>query len=388
MRKETLVTHPGIITTPTDNPPFVQPIYQSVKFHFSSLEELENARVGKREGYFYSRVANPTLRQLELLLAKLQDRDDALVTNTGVSAIALCLLSFLAKDDHVVTFVQSYTPIRFLIRKLLGKFGVTCTLADVRDIESLERAIVPGRTKMIIIESPTNPTTRICDLDRVLAIAKKHQVITVLDNTFAGFHNHGKYAFDLYLHSLTKFASGHGDVMGGAVIGSKSLLDSMRSNYAHLGPALDPHAAFLIARGMNSYFVRYEKQCENALKIANFLAERKQVIRLLYPGLPSHPDHALAKRQMSDFGSIITLDLDGGKAQLRTFLDSLKLFSVSFSLGSTESLAAPAKLFYAGDLSEAEQQIAEITPATVRLSIGLESVDDLNADLEQALEKI
>jgi cystathionine beta-lyase/cystathionine gamma-synthase len=206
-----------------------------------------------------------------------------------------------------------------------------------------------------------------------------------MDNTFAGFHNHGRYPVDIFLHSLTKFASGHGDVMGGAIIASRELIAQMTKDVVSMGPTLDPHAAFLIQRGMRTYFLRYERQCANALAISRMLEADGRVARVFYPGLESHPQHELAKRQMSDFGAIVSFEINGGYAHSDRFANALKYFSMAASLGSAESLVMPARLLGGGDMTAAQRATALLTPGTVRLSIGIEEVDDLIADLQAAL---
>jgi cystathionine beta-lyase/cystathionine gamma-synthase len=206
-----------------------------------------------------------------------------------------------------------------------------------------------------------------------------------MDNTFAGFHNHGQYPVDLFVHSLTKYASGHGDVMGGAIIADRALLSRMRGDANVIGAALDPHAAFLIQRGLRTYFVRYETQCRAAQCIAEFLERQPVVERVSYPGLLSHPRHALARAQMKDFGTIVSLDLRGGSEAAARFVDALELFASVASLGSTESLVIPARLQSQQHLSTEERGWAAMQPGTVRLSVGLEDVDDLIADLGRGL---
>jgi methionine-gamma-lyase len=207
----------------------------------------------------------------------------------------------------------------------------------------------------------------------------------VIDNTFAGFHQHGEYDIDLFVHSLTKYASGTGDVMGGAVIGRKELIDDMRPDFSVLGALLDPHAAFLIQRGLKTYFVRYTAQTANAQKVAEFLAAHPAVTRCHYPGLDTHPHYALSRRQMKEPGTVVSFDLRDGSEAARKFSEGLKLFALTASLGSTESLVMPPQLVGARDFTPEQLKKSGVTPSTVRLSIGLEDVGDLIADIDQAL---
>jgi cystathionine beta-lyase/cystathionine gamma-synthase len=387
MKDPTRVNHPPEVALPEGNRALVEPIYQTVKFEFETVAETERAYRGQRPGFYYTRTSNPTVRQLELLVAKLQGRDEALATSSGVAAMGLCLLSLLKQGDHVLCFIESYGPTRYLARRLFARFGVSHTMISIEDLDSAERVLAERPTRLIVFESPTNPLTKIADIARLTAIARKHGALTVLDNTFAGLHNHGGFDIDVFVHSLTKFASGHGDVMGGAVIARAELIRAMRSDFINMGAVLDPHAAFLIVRGLRTYFVRRREQCASALRIAGFLADHPQCARVHYPGLDSHPQHALARAQMTDFGAIVSFEIRGGAEAGRRFADALKLFHKAASLGSTESLVMAPQMLHPRDLTPEQLQLSGITDGTIRLSIGLEDDDDLIADLSQALEK-
>ena len=386
MDQSTRVNHPPAVELAPDNRPLVGPIYQSVKFSFDDSVETERYLHGEREGFFYSRSSNPTLRQLERLLAELQGRGDCLLTGSGVAAISACLLALCKADDHVLLFAESYGPTRYLVQNLLGRYGVRHRLLSIDDLDGVERALAEQPTRLVVFESPTNPITKIADIGRITESARRHGALTVLDNTFAGFHNHGAQPVDVYLHSLTKYASGHGDVMGGAIVAEERLIAAMRRDVTMLGPTLDPHAAFLIQRGMRTYFLRYERQCANALAVARFLAAHPRVRRVHHPGLPAHPGHELARRQMRDFGAVVSFDLDGGIPEGDRFANALRYFSISASIGSTESLVMPPRLLggfrVAGPLAAA----AAIEPGTVRLSIGVEDQRDLVEDIGGALD--
>lgn len=387
MKKPTRAQHPPEAELPPGNRALVPPIYQSVKFEFEDVARTERTLNAGEPGYFYSRRSNPTLRQLELMLAEMQGREDALVTGSGVAAIGMCLLSLLKQGDHVVCFAESYAPTRQLVKKVFGRFGVTHTMLSIEDATGLERVLSEKATRLVIFESPTNPITKVADIPRLTALARKHGALTVLDNTFAGFHNHGQYDIDVFLHSLTKFASGHGDVLGGVVIANADVIRRMHGDFTVFGASLDPHAAYLILRGMKTYFVRYREQCANAMAVAKFLETHSQVESVRYPGLASHPQHALAKAQMQDFGSVLTFEIRGGLDAARRFTDALEFFSLAGSLGSTESLVMPPQLMQPRDLSAEHAALSGITQNTIRLSIGLEQVEDLIEDLRQALEK-
>ena len=381
MKKNTLVNHPPAVALPPDNRSLVAPIYQSVKFSFDDTGETLRYLRGDREGFFYSRSSNPTLKQLQLLLAQLQGRDDCLLTGSGVATIAASLLSLCKQADHILGFVESYGPTRYIVQHLLAKFGVAHTLLSIEDLAGIERVLRDRPTRLVVFESPTNPVTKIADIEHLTSHARRAGALTVLDNTFAGFHNHGAYEIDIFLHSLTKYASGHGDVMGGAIIARAELIAAMRKDVVSMGPTLDPHAAFLIQRGMRTYFLRYERQCANALAASLFLYGHPRVKHVFYPGLDTHPQYALARRQMSDFGAVVTLELDGGFEEGARFAEALQLFSISASVGSAESLVMPPQLLAGGEYTQEQRAASGITRGTVRLSIGLEDAEDLIQDL-------
>jgi cystathionine beta-lyase/cystathionine gamma-synthase len=389
MKKRTLVTHPPSVEVPPDNRPLVAPIYQSVKFTFDSVDESLAFFKGDRPGFYYSREDNPTLRQLELTLAELQGREACVLTGSGIAALSMPMIALLKTGDHVVYFAEMYHPTRVLVGRVLKRYGVSSTMLSIDDLDGLERTLAATPTRLVVFESPTNPVLKIADLERLTAAARRHGALTLLDNTLAGFHNHGQYDVDLFAHSLTKYASGHGDVMGGAVIGRAALIDAMRGEInAILGPTLDPHAAYLVQRGLKTYYVRREAQCRNALAVAEYLAAQPQVQRVRYPGLAGHAGAGLARRQMHDSGTIVTIDLAGGIDAGTRFCEALELFAISASLGSTESLAVPPALQQPRGMTAEQQCWTDIGPGTVRLSIGLEDPDDLIADLVQALGRI
>jgi cystathionine beta-lyase/cystathionine gamma-synthase len=387
MKKRTRVTHLPEVLVPPDNRPLVAPIYQSVKFTFDDVGETQRHWRRERDGFYYSRGSNPTLRQLELALAELQGRDACLLAGSGVAAIAVTLLGLLRACDHVVYFAELYGPTRGFIRRVLGRYGVASTMLSVDDTAALERTLAATPTRLVVFETPTNPVLKVADIGRITTLARAHGALTLLDNTLGGLHNHGGFEVDLFAHSLTKYASGHGDVMGGAVIGRRELVESLREDFTVVGPTLDPHAAFLILRGLRTYFLRWDAQCRNALRVAEFLVSRPDVSRVRYPGLPADPGHALAARQMEGFGTLVTFDLAAGLEAGTRFAEALELFAIAASLGSTESLVvAPAMQQPRGFTSE-QAAWTDIGPGTVRLSIGIEDADDLVDDLRQALER-
>jgi len=387
MRKRTRVNHPPPVGLPPGNRALVDPIYQSVKFEFASVDETLKSQRGEAPGFSYSRVSNPTVRQLERVLAELQGRDDAVVTGSGMAATAGALLSMLRQGDHVLGFVETYAPTRRFVQRILSRYGVSLTLLSIEDLDGVERTLAARPTRAVVFESPTNPVTKIADIARLTELAHRHGALAVLDNTFAGLHNHGQYEVDLYLHSLTKFASGHSDVLAGAIIGRAELIRPIRQDHILLGSLLDPHAAFLVLRGLKTYFLRYRAIAETAQTVAEFLAEHPAVARVHYPGLATHPQNALARKQMQDFGGVVAFDLAGGERAATVFCEALELFGLTASVGSTESLVMAPQMLRARDLTAEQQRISGVVDGTVRLSIGIEDADDLIADLTQALER-
>jgi cystathionine beta-lyase/cystathionine gamma-synthase len=378
MEKQTLLQHPATVPLQPWNRSVVPPIYQTVKFTVDKYEQLQTSDI-----FVYTRVSNPTVRELELQLATLQGCEDAIAVASGCASLSIPLLSLLRQGDHVLLFAESYPPIRYLIQNLLRRFGVESTMISHNEPKVLEAAIRPN-TKLIAFESPTNPMTHIADIDLIVKTARQRGILTMMDNTFAGPLNHGGLGIDLLCHSLTKFVSGHGDVMGGMILGKAELLKSIRLDAMEIGPVLDPSAAALISRGLKTYIVRRERQCETAQRLASWLESHQGIEKVWYPGLESHPGHDRAKKYMGDFGAVIAIDLK--RRTISEFFNSLSIFTLAASLGSCESLAAPAEDFYGRDLPPEVRRAAGISPASVRLSIGLEAFEDLANALDRALD--
>jgi cystathionine beta-lyase/cystathionine gamma-synthase len=384
MKKETRLNHPPEVELPQGNKPIVAPIYRTVKFTYPSIEASLGDEA-REHGFDYTRDSNPTTRQLELLAAELQGRNAAIAVASGMAAIWLSLLGNLTTGDRVVIFVESYRPTRVAVRRFLPRFGIEFAMLGIHDLDAIERAFAEPTTKLVLFESPTNPMMHVADIGAIVELAQRHDVVTVLDNTFGGLHNHGDYALDYYVHSLTKYGGGHGDAMGGIVIGDARAIKRLRPQAVNLGATMDPGVAYLILRGLKTYTLRYSRHSENALAIARFLSAREEVERVHYPALEDHPGHALARRQMHDVGGVLSFDRKADKDATWAFIDALELFATTASLGATESLVAPVQLYLGTDLSHEEQAAAGIKPSTVRLAVGIEHIDDLIADLERAL---
>ncbi len=385
MKPETHVIHAPVVETPADNRPLNFPVYQNVKWETETIDDALGIVRGQRPGYFYSRVSNPTVHQLETLLASLQGREQCLATASGVNAVAQTLIALCRAGDHVLFFVEGYGPTRAIIRNLLGRYGVTHSMISIDDHAGIERELAARPTRLIFFESPTNPINKIADIAVITELAQRYGSLTVLDNTAAGFHQHGQYPIDVFVHSLTKFTTGNGDVMGGAVISRSELIAQIKADFSILGAQLDPLSASLMLRGMKSYFVRYRAQSASAQRIADFLASHPACTKLRYPGWGTGAAASLARRQMQDMGCVLAFDIRAGAEAGRRFAERLQYFAKTPSFGSAESLVMAPQMMQPKEFTPEQREYSDIGEGSVRLSIGLEDVEDLIADLDQAL---
>ncbi len=346
-----------------------------------------------RPPFAYTRWGNPTLRALEDRLAALEGNEAAVVTASGMAAVSALLFTFLNSGDHLIASEVCYAGSVELFGLHLPRFGIQVSLVDTSDLEQVKQALRPN-TKMIYVETPANPILRISDIAALSAIAHESGAILAVDSTWAGPALQQPVALgaDYVLHSLTKYINGHGDALGGAVIGSAKGIQRIRKEgLVHLGGALSPFNAWLILRGLMTLPMRMEKHCQNAMEVARFLEGHPKVRRVFYPGLESHPHHELAKQQMSGFGGMVTFTLKGGLGAAITMAEKLRVFSYATSLGHAHSLL----FYYPTDLyidampfytPEQKQRIREWTgDGLVRASIGLENAGDLIDDLDRAL---
>ena len=367
------------------NGPIVTEIIRSSTFTFSSTEEMKLWAEGKNKAYIYTRYGNPTLAIAEGKIAALEGAEAAVVTASGMAAISSALLGALKQGEEVISTAQTYGGTFRLMRDEFPNWGIVVRRAET-SLEGIE-SLVSSKTKVLYVETPTNPTLRLVDLNKAIAFAKKHSLISIIDNTFATplLQKPIELGFDMVVHSATKYMGGHSDIIAGAAAGSKRWMDRVRHMIIDLGGSMDPEAAFLLIRGMKTMGLRVERQCDNAQTVAEFLEKHPKVAAVHYPGLKSHPDHALAKRQMKGFGSMLAFDLKGGLPAARRFCDSVQLFLLAASLGGVESLVVLP--IYSSHYNMSAQELANcgVTPGTVRVSVGLEDADDLIADLKQAL---
>ena len=384
LRDATLAIHAGETHTGV-NGPVVAPVARTSNFTFASSEEMKRWAEGKSSAYIYTRYANPTLAVAEQKIAALEGAEAAVVSASGMAAISSALLSVLRVGDELIATRQVYGGSYRLMRDVFPRFGITVRHVEA-DLKGMERMVNP-RTKALYVETPTNPTLRIVDLRKAAAFAKEWGVVSVVDNTIASpvLQKPIEMGFDIVVHSATKFLAGHSDIVAGAAAGSRVLMDKVRSNIIYLGGSMDPGAAFLLTRGIKTLRIRVERQCRTAMEVAKYLARHPKVSRVHYPGLTSHPDHKLARRQMQGFGALLSFDLKGGLQAARRFCDRIRLFLLAASLGGVESLVILPIYTSHYNMSLEELRAAGVEPGTVRVSIGLEDPADLIEDLRQAL---
>jgi methionine-gamma-lyase len=366
--------------------PLATPIVQTSTFAFGSTAEMRRYLDGDEELFLYTRYANPTVRELEGVLAAVEDAEAGLALSSGMAAMTTAVTSLVRSGDEILASASLYGGTVRLLTELLPRFGVSGRLVSVKDLVRIDR-VAGERSRALIVESPTNPTLEVVDLAAVCASAHARGLAVIVDNTFATPLLQRPLALgaDLVVHSLTKALAGHSDMVGGALVGPRTRIEAARATMKVLGGCLDPHAAFLALRGLKTLHLRVPRQCENALALARRLEGHPAVRRVLYPGLPSHPAHDVARRQMSAFGGIVTLVLAGGLGAAERFYERLHLVARAASLGGVESLASlPVHTSHHG-LPESELHEAGIDPGMVRLSLGVEDADDLIADVEQAL---
>ena len=368
------------------------PIYQTSTFIFDSAEQGGRRFALEEAGYIYTRLGNPTTTVLENKIAALEEGEAAVATSSGMGAISSTLWTVLKTGDHVVTDKTLYGCTFALMCHGLTRFGIEVTFVDTSNLDEVKNAMKKN-TRVVYLETPANPNLKIVDLEALSKLAHTNpNTLVIVDNTFATPYMQKplKLGADIVVHSVTKYINGHGDVIAGLVITNKELADQIR--FVGLkdmtGAVLGPQDAYYIIRGMKTFEIRMERHCKNAKKVVEFLNKHPKIERVYYPGLETHPGHEIAKKQMKDFGAMISFELKGGFEAGKTLLNNLKLCSLAVSLGDTETLIQhPASMTHSPYTKE-EREAAGITDGLVRLSVGLENVEDIIADLEQGLEKI
>jgi cystathionine beta-lyase/cystathionine gamma-synthase len=365
------------------NGPLAAPIYQTATFQVTDNDQ--QLRVTPSD-MFYTRYGNPTLTVVERAIAELEGTDRALLFASGMAAITTSILALLQSGDHIVAQRDIYGGTAKFLGQWLPKLGIETTFVDTTEYEQHERAIRPA-TKLLYLESPTNPIVRVVDLNRVAAIAKKHNLITMIDSTFATPINcrPAEFGIDLIMHSATKYLAGHSDVIAGVVAGRSELIEPIHATRTTLGGIMDPHAAWLLLRGIKTLAVRVERQNENALRIAQFLAQHPNVRRVYYPFVEGHPQRSLAREQMRGGGGIVSFEVEGTGKDARKLSEALSLFTLAPSLGGVDSLVCIPVLTSHAMVSAEHRAKMGVTDELIRLSVGIEHAEDLISDLEQAL---
>ncbi len=366
------------------------PIYQTSTFSFTSADHGAACFAGEDDGYIYTRLGNPTTRALEDAVAQLEGGFGGIATASGMGAVTTVYMHYLSQGAHIVCSEAVYGPSRGVLQKYFSRFGVEADFVDTSDIEAIRKAIKPN-TKLLYIETPANPTIVISDIRACADLAHENGFPLVVDNTFCSPYLQRPFELgaDVVLHSMTKFINGHADIVGGIII-AKTEEDyrAIYSTMATMGPNIDPHQAYLAYRGLKTLSIRVERAQENAMKVAKHLEEHPNVAWIRYPGLVSHPQHDLAKKQMMGFGAMISFGLKGGLEAGKILMDNVRLASLAVSLGGVETLIQhPASMTHSHVPKEGRLK-AGITDELVRLSVGIEDVEDILADLDQALAKI
>ena len=379
-RPATQAIHGGE-TRPRGDNAITTPISQSATFVFRNTAELTAHHSHEKPREEYGRYGNPTTRVAEAKCAALEGAEAGLAFPSGMAALTTSLFAILQQGQHVILTNDCYRRTRQFCNGLLSKFGIETSIVGTK-IEDLEEAVRPN-TRLLISESPTNPYNRCVDLDLIADVGRRHRILTMIDSTFATPLAHG---VDYVIHSATKYLAGHNDVLGGVMLGNEALIEAIRDCQGVLGGVMDPHAAYLLIRGLKTLDVRVQRQNQSAMKIARMLEAHSRVNAVHYAGLESHSDHTIAAKQMSGFGAVISFEVEGNLEQTSAIVDAAEIFQIAPSLGGVESLIEQPALMSFFELSTEERLAVGIKNNLIRVSIGLEDPADLIADLERALE--
>ncbi|MCK6684048.1 MAG: aminotransferase class I/II-fold pyridoxal phosphate-dependent enzyme [Thermoanaerobaculia bacterium] len=364
-----------------------QPIVCAATYTFTGRREISDHFEGRIEREEYGRYGNPTVRTAEKKIAALDSAEDSVVFGSGMAAVTTALLALLKSGQHVILTNDCYRRTRQLVSAFLSRLGIESTLVPPGDLAALDAAIAPGKTRLVVTESPTNPYLRVADIPAYAAAVKRHRGVKLLvDSTFATPVNQRplELGADLVLHSCTKYLGGHNDLLAGSLSGRRDLISGLRDLRGVLGTVLDPHSAYLLIRGLKTLDLRVRRQNASALKVASWLEGHADVARVFYPGLPSHPDHAVAAEQMEGFGGVVSFIVKGGLERGSRLVDAVRLPLIAPSLGGVESLIEQPALMSFYELTTEERRAIGIEEGLVRLSVGIEDPEDLIADLEQA----
>jgi cystathionine beta-lyase/cystathionine gamma-synthase len=379
---ETAAVH-GAADLEKKNAPVSAPIYQTSTFEVTDNDEQQ--RVAGTDRY-YTRWGNPTVTQAEETLAQIEGTEGARVFASGMGAITSTVLGLLKSGDHIVAQRDIYGGVTKFVSEWLPKLGIETTFVDTTAYEQHERAIRPN-TRLLYVESPSNPALRVIDFTKITALAKKHGLISMIDSTFGTPINQhpAEYGFDLVMHSGTKYLSGHADLTCGVVCGRQDLMQELWETRTTLGNCMDPHAAWLLIRGLKTLAVRLQRQNENAQRVAEFLERHRKVRRVYYPLLKSHPQYAAACQQMTGGGGMVTFEVEGSGEDARRVSEAMRLFTLATSLGSVESLVSIPVLTSHAMISAEQRKQMGVTEQMIRLSVGIENAEELIADLDRAL---
>lgn len=364
------------------------PIYLSSSFVFESAEQARQMFADEIPGNIYSRYANPNTSDLIAKVCAAEGTESGLTTASGMAAMFGSMAALLAQGDHILASRSLFGSTHQLLTRVFPKWGISHTYGDIKDISRWEELIQPN-TKMIFIETPSNPGLEIIDLEYIAALANAHNLILVVDNCFATpyLQQPAKWGAHIVTHSATKFIDGQGRVLGGLILGQKKYIDEVQFFMRHTGPSLSPFNAWVLAKSMETLAVRMDRHCDNALKIAEYFQDSPDIEFVKYPFLPSHPHYHLAKKQMKQGGGIITLTLKGGLERAKRFIDHLQMITVTANLGDSRSIVTHPASTTHSKLTEEERERVGILNGLVRLSVGLEHVDDIIQDIEQALHR-
>lgn len=364
------------------------PLYQTSTFIFDKAETGGERFAGNEQGYIYSRLGNPTTRQLEQRVAAMEGLEDAAATATGMAAVSAALLTNLQQGDHLIASKALYGCSFALISHQFARFGISVTFVDMTDHQAIEAAL-QDNTKVIYVETPINPNLVVVDLSFIAQFAKRHHIVSIVDNTFLTpvLQRPAEFGIDMVIHSATKYLNGHGDVVAGIVCGSAQMIEQVKlTTLKDIGATMSPHDAWLIIRGLKTLPVRMAQHCANAQAVAEFLQKQDKIKQVYYPGLASHSGHRFIGKQMSHGGGVIAFELEGDLEQAKKFINSMRLFSIAVSLGDAESLIQhPASMTHSPYTPE-QRADAGISDGLIRISVGLENVNDIIADLQQGLD--
>jgi O-succinylhomoserine sulfhydrylase len=366
------------------------PLFLTSSFVYNSAEDMAAAFADDSlDVNIYSRFKNPSVDEFINKIVDLEGAEDGIATGTGMAAVFATFMTFLTKEDHIISASAVFGSTHTILTKYLPKWGFESSYFDMNEPESIEALIKPN-TKLLYVETPSNPGLDIIDLEYVASVCKKHKILFVVDNCFAtpAVQQPIKYGADLVLHSATKFIDGQGRVLGGVVVGKKELIYDLYLFVRNTGPSLSPFNAWVLSKSLETLFLRMDKHAESALKLAQHFQNHPKLNWVKYPFLESHPQYAIAKKQMSNGGGIVTFELKGGIDAGRTFLNSLQMLSMTNNLGDSRTIASHPASTTHSKLNADEKKAVGITDGLVRISVGLEHVDDIIEDIEQALTKI